>query len=222
MAGGGERWLCGVQGTALSPRPVPTAPTHGGCRGAARGCWLCHGVSWCPSVCLSVSTTSPFSFLPVCLSPKELSLNPWRRSKYGEATPDGRGTGARGDLRSPWKSLRNPLGNPSLPPWCCFLLLLPPLPGSPSHIACPAGRGRLGGLGGAVPAAGQDPIPTFSARGGQILLLPRPRCTSGGANPPEQRCRCPNPLFPLPKVIRRPMVAKPPPIPLPRRSHRRW
>ncbi|NXE71277.1 ADDB protein, partial [Calcarius ornatus] len=52
-------WLCGVRGTALSPSPVPTVPP-----GAARGCWLCHGVSWCPSVCLSVSTTSPFSFLP--------------------------------------------------------------------------------------------------------------------------------------------------------------
>ncbi|NWU11921.1 ADDB protein, partial [Cephalopterus ornatus] len=30
----------------------------------ARGCWLCHGVLWCLSVCLSVSTMSPFSFLP--------------------------------------------------------------------------------------------------------------------------------------------------------------
>ncbi|NWU87515.1 ADDB protein, partial [Onychorhynchus coronatus] len=30
----------------------------------ARGCWLCHSVSWCLSVCLSVSTMSPFSFLP--------------------------------------------------------------------------------------------------------------------------------------------------------------
>ncbi|NWY64924.1 ADDB protein, partial [Erithacus rubecula] len=71
----GDVSVCwGCVGAGDTPDPIPTAhsggcgvpviPIHSACRGATRGCWLCHGVSWCLSVCLFVSTTSPFSFLP--------------------------------------------------------------------------------------------------------------------------------------------------------------
>lgn len=177
----------------------PVVPIHSGCRGAARGCWLCHGVSWCLCVCLSVSTTSPFSFLPVCLSPKELSLNPWRRSKYGEATLDeGHGLGG---IFFPWPTpaplrgnpLGNPLGNPSL-------LLLPAFPAASSrlsipHRLLPQGGGRLGEV---VPVAGQDQIQAISTCGGQILLLPRSLWRSEGIKSPQHQCCCPNSMFPLP------------------------
>lgn len=102
-------WLYGVQGTLLSPIPVFTLwrVRRSHCsnpqRVLGRGSGLL-ALPWClvMSVCLSVSTTSPFSFLPVCLSPKELSLNPWRRSKYGEATlVEGHGLGGIFGLHGP-------------------------------------------------------------------------------------------------------------------------
>lgn len=72
-----------------------------------------------------------------------------------------------------------------------------------------------------VPAAGQDEIPTFSTRGGQILA--RPHWTVWGDKPSPSTTLVLLSQFPvpspLPKVKRRPMVAKPPLIPLPRRSH---
>lgn len=146
------------QSSRSSGCDVPVVRIHSGCRGAARGCWLCHGVSWCLSVCLSVSTTSPFSFLPVCLSPKELSLNPWHRSKYGEATPDeGHGLGGifglRGPLQLPLKGnpLGNPLGNPSL-------LLLPAFPAASSRLSIPHRLSRREGGGSGKQCLWQDRI----------------------------------------------------------------
>lgn len=91
-------------------------------------------------VCLSVSTTSPFSFLPVCLSPKELPLNPWRRSKYGEATMDkGHGLGGIFSLHGPLQPHSGEI------PWeippCCFFscCLLPPL--HPTSLVLQGGGG---------------------------------------------------------------------------------
>lgn len=75
-----------------------------------------------------------------------------------------------------------------------------------------------------VPAAGQDQIPMFSTHGGQILLLPRPHWIFGGITLPHNT----GAAAPIPcslsssKVIRRPMVAKPLLIPLPRRSQQQW
>ncbi|NXN82740.1 ADDB protein, partial [Bombycilla garrulus] len=46
----------------LSPPPAVLPLSHSGCRGAAGSAMVSRGV--CLSVCLSVSTTSPFSFLP--------------------------------------------------------------------------------------------------------------------------------------------------------------